>query len=313
MSISLIIGAGGQDGRLLVDLLNEQNEKVWQVGNGWFQRPGGEKEVGSIKDEAQVRSLIQQSRPDRIFYLAAYHHASSQKESIEEEEIWGKSEEVHLHYFRRFLNAVIAEKLNPHIFYAASSLVFGAPTAGLQNEESELRPICVYGITKTMGVHLAKWYRAEKKLKISVGYLYTHESALRGENFVAKKIVRELKEISRKERKEMVLGDLSAQVDWGYAPDYVRAMELISRNPQGEDYIIATGESHGVGEFAEIVCDELGIAFKEVVKEDCSKLVRKKRNLVGDPQKLKNLGWRPSLNFKEMVRKLLHESNGQTV
>jgi len=309
MSVSLIIGAGGQDGRLLSHHLKSKGETVLEMGRGWVRDLRGTESPVNLMNGTEVASLISETKPDRIFYLAAFHHSSSQKELKQDQEIWGRSISTHVEGWRNILEGVAIHRPQAALFYAASSLVFGSPERGSQNEESSLNPVCIYGITKTMGVHLSRFYRNEKGLRVNVGFLYTHESPLRGVAFVAKKIVTELKEVAAGIRKKVILGDLSAEVDWGYAPDFVTAMDLITQREQADDYIVATGEAHSVGEFAQVACQVLGLDFYAVVEEDPNRLVRKKRNLVGDGSKLRKLtGWKPSLTFVGMVQKLVrHE------
>ncbi|MES2309617.1 MAG: GDP-mannose 4,6-dehydratase [Verrucomicrobiota bacterium] len=314
MAVSLIIGVGGQDGQLLSALLKERGEEIWGVGNGWKVAPGGESIKFDLSDQKSVLWLIRESKPDRIFYLAAFHHASGQKELLQEGVLWSRSLEVHVEGWRNVLESV--EKEAPHIalFYASSSLVFGNPDQAPQDESTALAPVCIYGITKTTGVHLGRFYREMKNLRVSIGFLYTHESLRRGPAFVAKKIVNELHEVREGRREQMILGDLSATVDWGFAPDFVDAMDRITSLDEGGDFIIATGETHTVGEFAEIVCRELGLDFRKSVREDSGRQIRKRRNLIGNSRKLREkTGWKPSVRFEEMVLKLTREVKTQMV
>lgn len=305
MSTSLIIGAGGQDGRLLTDHLKNQHEKLVLVGNGWISWENQTKEKFDLFSQKEVEALVLKIRPDRIFYLAAFHHSSSQAEHLEESSIWEKSEATHVTGFRFLLESTKKAEIETRIFYAASSLVFGNPESAPQNEDTPFNPVCVYGITKTTGVHIAQYYRKLHQMHIDVGYLYTHESPLRSNAFVAKKIVNGLKDVHAGKETELVLGDLNARVDWGYAQDYVQAIDLIGHQAKSNDYIIATGESHSVREFAEIGCRILGLSFEKTVRESNNQTLRKRRNLVGDFSRLKKAtGWTPSMSFEKMVQKL---------
>ncbi len=305
MSISLIIGAGGQDGTLLTKHLQGCGENVLRIGNGWLEERIGAKTQFDLFSQKQLFELIKKTKPDRVFYLAAYHHSSSQKDLLDSDQLWEKSEKTHVAGFRYLLESVRSAAIKPSIFYAASSLVFGNPKTAPQSESTSLQPVCVYGITKTTGVHLSQFYRNTYQLRVNVGYLYTHESTLRGDAFVAKKIVNGLKAIALGTSSELTLGDLSAEVDWGYAPDFVRAMDLITQQPRADDYVISTGEVHTVGEFAQIGCRLLGLDFQKTVRENSAQIVRQPRKLLGDSAHLRKVtGWRPSVTFSEMVEKL---------
>jgi GDPmannose 4,6-dehydratase len=143
----------------------------------------------------------------------------------------------------------------------------------------------------------------------SVGILYNHESGQRPETFVAQKIINTARRIKAGSGEKLVIGDLSAKVDWGYAPDFVDAMIRILRLPQPDDFIIATGESHTVREFVEVAFGELGLDWKSHVVENPALIGTPKPPLVGNPEKLKRMtGWRPSVSFEQMVRRLVRNA-----
>ena len=128
-----------------------------------------------------------------------------------------------------------------------------SPSNILQTEQTELKPEGVYGISKAAGMMACRYYREEKKVFVSVGILYNHESSLRSNKFVSRKIISSAAQIARTKKGNLTLGNLDALVDWGYAPDYVDAMHQILKLDQPNDFIVATGELHSVKEFSKIV------------------------------------------------------------
>jgi len=139
-----------------------------------------------------------------------------------------------------------------------------------------------------------------------VGILYNHESSFRDAKFVSKKIAAGAARVKKKLETRLVLGDLDAATDWGYAPDYVDAMHRILAAGQADDFVIATGESHTVRECAEIAFDCVGLDYSAYVVTDAALMHRRNARLVGNPAKLKEVtGWKPTVNFEEMVRRLV--------
>ena len=195
------------------------------------------------------------------------------------------------------------------LFYAASSLCFGDATESPQTESTPLAPRCVYGITKTAGVQCCRLYRQTHGLYALSGFLYNHESPLRPEKFVTQKIVRAAKAIARGEQSELILGDLSARIDWGWAPDYADAMTRTLRLPEARDFVIATGETHSVRDFVEIAFTRVGLDWQNYVKENTVLLQRRNAPLVGDASLLRQLtGWKPMVTFPEMIDLLLQNA-----
>ncbi len=140
----------------------------------------------------------------------------------------------------------------------------------------------------------------------SVGILYNHESSLRPEAFVTQKIVQGALRIRSGQQSELVLGDLSAQVDWGAASDFVRAMTGILRAEAPDDFVIATGQPHTVADFARIAFDEVGLAWRDYVRASDAVPLEHRGTLVGDATRLRRVtGWRPSVTFEQMVRSMV--------
>jgi len=178
----------------------------------------------------------------------------------------------------------------------------------VNDEGSSINPSSVYGITKAAGLFICKYYRKEHALFASCGILYNHESSLRSDNFISKKITKGAIKARDGLQDKILLGDLSAEADWGYAPDYVNAMHKILCLNHSDDFIIATGHRHRVSEFAEIAFKYLGLEWYRYVEENKNILTRKSVCRVGNPGKLMSkMGWKPSIDFKEMIKVLLTE------
>jgi GDPmannose 4,6-dehydratase len=197
------------------------------------------------------------------------------------------------------------------LFFAASSHVFGTPDSDVQDEETPLRPESIYAMTKADGLLACRLYRERHGLFASTGILYTHESGLRNEKFLSMKIVRAALRIKSGEQRELILGRLDARVDWGFAGDSVDAMQRILAAPQGGEFIVATGASHTVGEFARVAFETLGLDWRRHVSEDPALLTRATPVRIGDPRRLRDAtGWSPATPFEELIRTLLRSAGG---
>jgi GDPmannose 4,6-dehydratase len=295
MSRALVIGAHGQDGTLLTSFFKARGWEVDGVG----------KEDLDVCRPDSVKTVLARGY-QHIYYLAAYHHSSQDLAVPGDRELYEKSSEVHVVGLINFLEGIRSLSPASRIFYAASSLVFGSPAQEPQNENTPFAPLCIYGITKTSGIHLCRFYREKHGVLASSGILFNHESSLRQRKFVIPKIIHSAIAISRGSSDKLHLGDLSARVDWGYAPDYVDAMYRILCLDQPEDFVIATGETHSVQEVVEIVFTALGLDWRDHVVESPSILTRQRTALRGDSSKLhKATGWKPTVGFKQMILDLL--------
>ena len=296
MSRCVIIGHNGQDGRLLTESLKKSGHHVIGIGRG---------DLDLLNAEA-VQKFLQKERPDSLYYLAAYHHSSEDLVKISDLELFRHSVEINLQGVISFLEGIRLGSPNTHLFYAASSHIFGQPENSPQTENTPFHPQNVYGISKAAGVEACRYYRRTHGIHASCGILYNHESNYRSEKFVSQKIIRSALAISREESDRLILGDLNAEIDWGYAPDFVEAMIRIVALDKADDFIIATGETHTVIEFVEIAFNELGLNWQSYVEVNSALLTKSQSKLVGDSSKLKAAtGWQPTLNFKEMVLLLL--------
>lgn len=306
MKKAIIVGCNGQDGKLLYDFLLKRNYKLLGVGKNFIKCPDGLCfSTIDIRKTKEVFNLISEFRPDEIYYLAAFHH-SSEENPVGNIELFQRSHEVHVLALVNFLEGIKQFSPETKIFYAASSHIFGKPISEIQDENTPINPNCFYGITKANGLFACRLYRNNYSVFASTGILYNHESRFRSEIFVSKKIITGAINIKNKKQEKLVLGDLNAEIDWGYAPDYVDAMYRIVNSVVPDDFIIAAGKKHKVIDFVKITFEYLNLDWKLYVEENSSVIKKKNFCRVGNPEKLMNItGWKPSVDFNEMIRLLL--------
>lgn len=306
MKSAIIVGCEGQDGRMLTDLLREKGYRTLGLGRTSVRAFGLDwPRPVDITRPGEVEALVTAVRPDEIYHLAAIHH-SSEEEHAEDLAAFHRLYEVNFFSLLNFLDAVRAGSPGSRLFFAASSHVFGTPENDVQDEETPLRPESIYAMTKADGLLACRLYRVRHGLFASTGILYTHESALRDEKFLSMKIVRGALRIKTGEQRELVLGRLDARIDWGFAGDYVDAMQRILAAPQSGEFVVATGASHTVGEFARVVFETLGLDWRRHVREDPALLTRAAPVRIGDPRRLREAtGWAPDTGFDAMIHTLL--------
>jgi GDPmannose 4,6-dehydratase len=307
---ALIIGAGGQDGRLLARLLLDREYAV----RGWIhselKAPAPcECAVIDIVQTALVEAELRRSPPDEIYYLAAFHHATEDAVELSVAELLRCSFDVHVLGLLNVLQAMEECCPRTRLFYAASSHVFGTPESEWQNEDTSLAPNSAYGISKAAGLQCCQLYRRQKGTFAATGILFNHESPLRKPSFLSQKIVRGALRAQRDPAYRLVLGDLEARVDWGYAPDYVDAMFRILQLPEASDFVVASGEMHTVRQFAQAAFGALGLDWRRYVETDTRLLKKTSYPLRGDSSKLRAAtGWAPTMSFVELVAGLVHEA-----
>lgn len=311
-NIAIIVGDRGQDGMLLRASLEKQGIQVVGVGreqlsvsNTCVGRHGGKFSVACTD---QVSALVEAVRPSEIYYLAAHHVSSEQLGSDNSPSEYEVYHQVHVVGLLNFLWAILNYSPNSRLFYASSSLIFSGIHGPIQNEGTPFSPVGFYGLTKAQGILICREFRERYGVYAAAGILYNHESVLRSKKFLSKKIISSAHQISLGLQHELVLGNLSAETDWGYAPDYVEAFQHITRSDSPDDYVVATGESHSVAEFAKIAFDCFGLDYRKYVRESTKVLNRHLPRKVGDSSKLKNVtGWHPTYDFSIMVQSLVRD------
>lgn len=193
-------------------------------------------------------------------------------------------------------------------YQASSSEIFGDPSEAPQIEETPIVPATPYGIAKAYGHFITQAYRRQYGIYACSGILYNHESPRRPLDFLPRKVANGVARIAMGLDNELVLGNLDARRDWGYAGDYVNAMRLMLRQASPADFVIASGQTHSVRELVEVAFAHVGLHWRDHVRTDPT-LVRGRaelHNLVGAPTKARaQLGWRPTLSFEELVHLLV--------
>jgi GDPmannose 4,6-dehydratase len=307
---ALITGLTGQDGSYLAEFLLDQGYTVIGMvrrsSTVTFERITHIQDrltltYGDLLDEVSLINMLREHRPDEVYNLAAQSFVQTS---------WGQpvfTGEATALGVTRLLDAI--RIVNPEIrFYqASSSEMFGKVVEVPQRESTPFYPRSPYGVAKIYGHWITINYRESYNMFACSGILFNHESPRRGLEFVTRKISHAVARIKLGLQDELRLGNLDAQRDWGYAPDYVRAMWLMLQQEQPEDFVVATGETHSVREFVECAFDHVGLDYRRYVIQD-ERYMRPAEVdlLVGDSRKAREvLGWQPYVSFDELVRKMV--------
>lgn len=294
---AIIIGAGGQDGRLLSQLLKERGTDVIPVRRG---------ELDSCVRE-DVLKLFRSQNAHEIYYLAAHHQSAESHEQSDPAETFHRGLAVHANGVSTVLEAMRRRQNGDRLFYAASSLVFAGSTTREINELTPMQPNCPYGISKAAGVEICRFYRRQYEVFATCGFLFNHESHLRPPTFLSRKIAIGAARASLDHSYKLTLGSLDTRVDWTYAPDMVEAITRTLTIPHPSDFVMCTGESHSVAEFAEAAFQAVSLDWQQHVQVDSSLLQRQVPPLTGDPSTLQEkTGWLPSIPFEEWIAKMVH-------
>jgi len=296
MKRALIIGASGQDGQLLTQSLQRDGYSVTGLGR---------KDI-DLADRAAVMRVVERERPDEAYYVAAHHH-SADDDLGDCAELLAKSFEVNVGGLIAVLEGIRRNSPSTRLFYCASAHVFGQPADSPLTERTPINPTCAYGITKASGLQCCRFYRQNSGVFASVGILFNHDSPLRRATAVSQKIVRGVADILAGRKEHLILGNTAARIDWGHAPDAVRAMRSILALPEPDDFVIATGQTHSIQEFVEIAFRHAGLDWRRHIRENPAILTKQHRTLIGDPSKLRAAAnWTNTVSFEDMVVEMLH-------
>jgi GDPmannose 4,6-dehydratase len=332
----LITGITGQDGAYLAELLLEKNyivhgvkrrSSLFNTGRiDHLYQDQHEKDVnlflhyGDLTDTSNLIRLVQEIQPDEIYNLAAMSHV---KVSFDTPEYTANADGIGT---LRLLEAIRILKMEKKVkFYQAStSELYGKVVETPQSEKTPFYPRSPYGVAKLYAFWIVKNYREAYDMFACNGILFNHESPLRGETFVTRKITRAAAKISLGLSKKLFLGNLDAQRDWGHAKDYVEGMWRMLQQEKPDDYVLATGEIHTVREFVTKAFQQVGITIKwegegvnergvniannETIVEVDPKYFRptEVELLMGDATKArKELGWKTNYNFDELVAEMV--------
>jgi len=308
---ALITGIAGQDGSLLAELLLEQEYEVFGVAHGDIGGRFANLEPirdritlirANLLDQSSLMGAFEQCEPDEIYNLAA---PSFVPMSWEQPVLTAEFAAVGA---TSMLEAMRVTCPQARFYQASSSEIFGEPVETPQNERTPLSPLTPYGVAKAYAHYIVGSYRKRYGLYACSGILYNHESPRRPLNFVTRKIAHGAASLALGLSTELLLGDLDARRDWGYAGDYVRATWLMLQQDEPDDYVIASGKSHSVRDLVACAFELVGLDWKRYVRVDQA-LVRgsaELHHLVGDASKARaRLGWSPSLDFEGLVRVLV--------
>lgn len=314
MKRALITGITGQDGSYLADLLVEKGYEVHGIirrastfNTSRIDHLYADPHIngvrlflhyGDLADSVNLVKLLYDLKPEEIYHLGAQSHVRVSFDIPEyTADVTGVST-------IRILEAIRETGVHSRFYQASSSEMYGKAQQVPQTETTPFWPRSPYGVAKVFAFWAAVNYRESYGLRISNGILFNHESPRRGETFVTRKITRAVAAIKLGLQKELFLGNLNAKRDWGYAPEYVEGMWRILQSGEGEDFVLATNETHTVREFVEAAFAHVNLDWKEYVKHD----PRYERPaevdlLIGNPAKAKTvLGWEAKVRFHELVR-----------
>jgi GDPmannose 4,6-dehydratase len=304
---ALITGVTGQDGSHLADFLLEQGYQVVgmvrRTSTVNFDRIRHIQDKitliqGDLLDQSSLVDVLRESRPHEVYNLAAQSFVpTSWKQPV----LTGEFTALGV---TRILEAVRMIDPTIRFYQASSSEMFGKAQQVPQNEKTPFYPRSPYGVAKVYGHWITVNYRESYNLFACSGILFNHEGPRRGLEFVTHKVTHGAARIKLGLADELRLGNLESKRDWGYAPDYVRAMWLMLQQPEPDDYVIATGQTHSVREFCEIAFGYLGLDYRDFVVQD-ERFFRPAEVdlLVGDAGKARQkLGWQPTVSFEDMIR-----------
>lgn len=304
---ALITGISGQDGSYLGETLLAKGYEVHGLvrkGNlGLARHLEGRiaAHSGDINSSEDVTRIVREVAPDEI-----YHLASQTRPGASWDDPIGTFDVSALGTVR-LLEAALRGAPDVKVFVAGSAEMYGSPAEAPQDERTPFTPRNPYGAAKAAAMSAARAYRAGRDLFVSVGVLFNHESPRRPVDFVSRKVTWHAAAIVRGRARELRLGNLDAQRDWGYAPDYVEGAWLALQAQQPDDYVFATGELHSVRELVDIAFARAGIEAAGRVIED-ERLFRPEppTPLVGNPDKAKReLGWKATISFEAMVAEMV--------
>ena len=314
--VALITGITGQDGSYLSELLLEKGYEVHgivrrvalEAPDQRMTRLAGVLDkihihAGSLESYPSLHKIIERVKPDELYHLAAQSFVSY---SFEDEFSTMKSNIDGTHYV---LSAMKDMAPNCKMYFAGSSEMFGKVHESPQRETTIFHPRSAYGISKVAGFFLTQNYRETYGIFACSGILFNHESPRRGHEFVTRKITRQLARIKAGTSKELRLGNLEARRDWGHAKDYVKAMYLMLQQSEPDDYVIASGCTRSVKEFARHAFEIVGLDYTQYVVQD-SQLYRPAdvELLQGDATKARErLGWVPEYSFDQLVEQMVEE------
>ena len=311
---ALITGITGQDGSYLSELLLAKGYEVHGIvrrvaledPENRLKRLEGVRDrlklhAASLESYASLHQVVERIRPTECYHLAAQSFVSY---SFDDEFSTLQTNINGTHYLLAALKNLAPEC---RFYFAGSSEMFGSADEVPQTERTRFHPRSSYGISKVAGFDLTRNYREAYGMHASSGILFNHESPRRGFEFVTRKISAGVARILAGKAGELHLGNLEAKRDWGHAREYVEAMWLMLQQPEPNDFVIATGETHSVREFVETAFSHAGLDYRQYVRSDAELYRPSEVNLLqGDASLARSvLGWRHKTGFTELVREMV--------
>jgi GDPmannose 4,6-dehydratase len=315
---ALITGITGQDGSYLAELLLDKNYEVFglvrrssSVSRSRIdhltrtpdEEPGKRIHLlyGDMNDGISLNRIVREVEPDEVYNLAGQSHVRVSFEMPEH------TADIDAIGTLRLLEAIREARPGARFYQASSSELFGNPDSSPQNELTPFRPRSPYAVSKLFAYWMTVNYREAYGTFALNGILFNHESPRRGETFVTRKITLGAVRIKLGLQQKLTLGNLDARRDWGYARDYMEAAWLMLQQPEPDDYVVATGESHSVRELLDEAFGYLDLDWQRHVETDAKYLRPSEVNSVlGDSSKAQRvLGWKPRTTFQELVRMMV--------
>ncbi len=303
---ALVTGVTGQDGPYLSELLLGEGYEVHGMVMTGETVPvdvpaAVDLHTGSLSDGAALQAVLSAAHPDEVYNLAAFTSvAGSFEDALTVADVTGVG-------VLRLLEAI--RHLDPatRLLQATSAEIFGGAPTSPQNEATPLCPVSPYGVAKAFAHQIVQVYRRSHGIFAATTILYNHESPRRGTAFVTRKISIAAARIARGLERELRLGNLDVERDWGYAPDYVTAMHLALQQETPDDYVVATGETHRLRELLEIAFSAVGLDWRQHVVADPGLLRPSEPNrLCGDASRARSrLGWAPTREFADIIREMV--------
>jgi len=314
MKKALIFGVSGQDGSYLVQLLLSKGYQVYGTArDAQTQTFDNLKRLGirdkvilesvAITDFRSILQVLLKAEPDEIYNLAGQSSVGlSFQQPVETFESISVATV-------NILEAIRFSGLPVKFYNACSSECFGDTPEGGANEDTAFRPKSPYGVAKAAAFWNVSNYRDAYGLFVCSGILFNHESPLRPDRFVTKKIVTTARRIAEGSKEKMVLGNISIERDWGWAPEYVEAMWIMLQQDRPDDYVIATGESHSLRSFAEYAFESVGLNLDDHLLIDRSlfRPIDIKYGKGNSAKAKRNLRWQAKYRIKDIVEKMVHE------